>query len=197
MTISYTTGIPAASHNPSTDQPNMKTNNDNIKSIIAVDHATFDTSYSGTHNHVTYTSAQTDPSLVATATGQTQVYPKSFGSGTKYLETYAAVQPSAGTQIIGYSPLVKCMGQFTTINGGGVIANVADTLYINVASIVQAAAVVTITFTTSLPYATYAVFVTRISNTAPTPGTITRATGSVAIALSDNVSVGTICFMVI
>jgi len=194
MTISYTTGIPAASHNPSTDQPNMKTNNDNIKSIIAVDHATFDASNSGTHNHVTFTSAQSDPSLSAS---QTQVYPKTFGTATTYLETYSAFRASAGNQIIGYSPMVKCMGQFTTINGGGVIANVADTLYVNVASIVQAAAVVTITFTTALPYATYAVFITRMGAFAPTPGGVTRATGSVAIALSDNVSVGTICFMVI
>lgn len=194
MTISYTTGIPAASHNPSTDQPNMKTNNDNIKTIIAVDHATFDTSNSGTHNHVTFTSAQSDPSLTAS---QNQIYPKTFGTATTYLETYSAFRASAGNQIIGYSPMVKCMGQFTTINGGGAIAKIADTLYVNVATIVQAAAAVTITFTTALPYATYAVFVTKLTSGSPTLGTITRATGTVIIGLSDNVSVGTFCFMVI
>lgn len=194
MTISYTTGIPAASHNPSTDQPNMKTNNDNIKAIIAVDHATFDTAFSGTHNHVTFTSAQSDPSLAAS---QNQIYPKTFGTATTYLETYSAFKPSAGNQIIGYSPMVKCMGQFTTINGGGAIANIADTLYVNVATIVQAAAAVTITFTTALPYATYAVFVTKLTSGLPTLVTITRGTASVVIGLSDIVSVGTFCFMVI
>jgi|SRR5579863_5857948 len=162
MTISYTLNIPASSHNPSTDQPNMLTNNNNIASIIAIDHSGFGAGNSGTHNHVTFTSAQTDPALLA---GQTQIYPKSFGMATTYLETYSAFTPSAGFQVNGYSPLVKCMGRFTTVNGGypATLAVPNNTLYVNIASIVQstnltAGDTVTVTFSNALPYNTYFLF---------------------------------------
>lgn len=54
MTIAYNLGIPASGNNPSTDQPNMLTNNDNIPTLIAVDHVNFNTSGSGQHNQVTF-----------------------------------------------------------------------------------------------------------------------------------------------
>lgn len=54
--ISYTLGIPAANNNPSQDQPNMQTNNDHVKDIIAVDHVTFNQNYSGQHLQVTFNS---------------------------------------------------------------------------------------------------------------------------------------------
>lgn len=58
MSISYTTGIPAATHNPSSDQPNMQTNNDNIPIFVARDHVGFNvvTGTSGHHLQVTFDS---------------------------------------------------------------------------------------------------------------------------------------------
>lgn len=56
MTISYNIGIPAASHNPSNDQPNMLQNNDNIPALISVDHVNFNTAGSGQHLRVTFNS---------------------------------------------------------------------------------------------------------------------------------------------
>jgi hypothetical protein len=54
MGISYNLGIPAATHNPSIDQPNMQVNTNSIAQIIAVDHVGFSTTGSGQHNQVTF-----------------------------------------------------------------------------------------------------------------------------------------------
>jgi hypothetical protein len=54
MTIAYNLGIPNAPNNPSTDQPNMLTNNNNIATYVAVDHVAFNTSGSGQHAQVTF-----------------------------------------------------------------------------------------------------------------------------------------------
>ena len=56
MTISYNLNIPAAANNPSTDQPNMLTNTNNIGTYVAVDHVGFNTAGSGQHNQVTFNS---------------------------------------------------------------------------------------------------------------------------------------------
>jgi len=54
MSFTYNLGIPATNNNPTTDQPNMKINNDAIASIIAVDHVGFNASNGGKHNQVTF-----------------------------------------------------------------------------------------------------------------------------------------------
>lgn len=54
MTIAYNLGIPASNNNPSTDQPNMLTNNNNIATYVAIDHVGFNVSGSGQHNQVTF-----------------------------------------------------------------------------------------------------------------------------------------------
>jgi hypothetical protein len=64
--FTYTTGIPATNNNPSNDQPNMQTNNDNNALIWDVDHVGFNAANGGTHDQVTFSSkntpgAQTDP----------------------------------------------------------------------------------------------------------------------------------------
>jgi len=48
----YTTNIPAASHNPSADQPIMQVNGNSINSIIAVDHYSFNSTDGGYHKQV-------------------------------------------------------------------------------------------------------------------------------------------------
>lgn len=62
MGIGYNLNIPAASHSPSTDQPNMLTNNNNIATYVAVDHVPFNTSGSGQHEQVTF-NANNVPSI--------------------------------------------------------------------------------------------------------------------------------------
>lgn len=54
MTISYNLGIPAASHNPSTDQPDMLTNTNAVNTILAVDHVSFNTANGGQHLQSTF-----------------------------------------------------------------------------------------------------------------------------------------------
>lgn len=62
--IQYNLGIPASGNNPSTDQPNMLINNDNIAQYVAVDHVGFDADYSGQHKQVTFNNV-TAPSTPA------------------------------------------------------------------------------------------------------------------------------------
>jgi hypothetical protein len=50
----YSLGIPAASHTPASDQPNMLNNNDSIFDYVNVDHIPFKTSGSGWHKQVTF-----------------------------------------------------------------------------------------------------------------------------------------------
>lgn len=50
----YTTGIPDAPNNPSTDQPNMKVNNDSNSAIWLEDHYGFNDNLGGEHKQVTY-----------------------------------------------------------------------------------------------------------------------------------------------
>jgi hypothetical protein len=185
MTISYTLGIPAANNNPSTDQPNMQVNNDNIAQLIGIDHCNFNASppeLSGAHLHVTFPASQSDPSLTQT---ETQIYPKVFGSGTQLLETYTAARMSNSTQINGYLPFVKCMFQFTGVVGPypAVISQPANTLSVNVASIIQNSSTqVTVTFATPLPYTTYYLFPSIETTSGLLSSVITKNTTSVVFS---------------
>lgn len=200
MTISYTTGIPDANHNPSVDQPNMRINNDNIKQIIGIDHCTFDPSsmaeISGQHLHVTFPEGQPNPSLTQV---QTQLYPKLFGSGTQLLETYTAARMSNSAQINGYLPFVKCMFRCTGSAGPypAVLPQPADTLTVNVASIVQSSSTnITVTFATPLPYTTYRLFPSLESDPAITSAIVTK--NLTTIVFSGGLLTGrTLSFMVI
>lgn len=63
MTFTYNNAVPAAANNPSNDQPDMLTNTQSINSIIAVDHATFNTANGGTHTQV-HLPNFTNPSVI-------------------------------------------------------------------------------------------------------------------------------------
>lgn len=185
MTISYTLGIPAANNNPSVDQPDMLVNNDNIAQLVGIDHCTFNASppeLSGQHLHVTFPAAQANPSLTQV---QTQLYPKSFGSGTQLLETYTAARMSNSAQINGYLPFVKCMFRFTGVVGPypAVIVQPTDTLTVNVANITQTSTTsVTVTFATALPYTTYRMFPSIESDPAITSAVITKNLTSIVFS---------------
>lgn len=94
MTFTYNNAIPAAANNPSNDQPDMLTNTQSINSIIAVDHASFNTANGGTHtqmhlpnftNPTTINGAANQGSVVYSAAGvadatRAQIYYKNaFG----------------------------------------------------------------------------------------------------------------------
>jgi len=167
MSFTYTTNIPFASNSPSVDQPNMETNTNSINSIWAVNHIGFNSANGGTHTKLDFINSQSDPTL---SSGTLEVYPKTFGSGTTYLETYTAAKTSAGNQINGYMPFVKAMAYFNTSTGPfpATLSLTSNSINANIASVVQSTSapgsgnVITITFTTALPYASYFVFLDPI-----------------------------------
>lgn len=186
MSFTYIRDIPFASHNPSTDQPNMQTNTNSIDNLLQVDHVSFnDVTNSGKHIHVTFPTSQADPTLL---NNQSQIYPKSFGSTTTYLETYSSASTSGGSQINGYLPFVKAMCRFTGSAGPypATLTNpIPDTLFINIASIVQTSGVsVTITFTTPLPYNTYYVFAEAYSSAGISIVNYTKNTTTLVLTLN-------------
>jgi len=161
MSFTYIRDIPFASHNPSTDQPNMQTNTNSIDNLLQIDHVSFnDVTNSGKHLHVTFPTFQPDPILL---NNQAQIYPKTFGSSPTYLETYTASSTSGGSQINGYLPFVKAMGRFTGVAGmyPQTLTNpIPDTIFANIDSITQTSVgSIEVKFLTKLPYDTYYVFV--------------------------------------
>jgi hypothetical protein len=66
--IGYNLNIPFATHNPSTDQPNMLTNTNAINTLVNVDHYTFDDSKAGTHKQVSLTN-EAAPGIPAGSSG--------------------------------------------------------------------------------------------------------------------------------
>lgn len=54
MDFTFNSNIPAASNNPSSDQPLMLTNNQSTEGIIGIDHVTFNTLGGGQHLQVTF-----------------------------------------------------------------------------------------------------------------------------------------------
>lgn len=62
MSISYNLNIPASTHNPSNDQPNMLINTNAINQLIGIDHVSFNSSgidVSGQHLQVTFNDVTT------------------------------------------------------------------------------------------------------------------------------------------
>lgn len=54
MSFTYTTDIPAAGNNPSTDQTPLQVNTNTVSDCIQVDHVAFNNSDCGKHNRVTF-----------------------------------------------------------------------------------------------------------------------------------------------
>ena len=157
--FTFTTGIPNGAFSPAQNRPTMTVNNDSNSAIWsdpAVDHYGFNNNNGGLHQKVTFPLSVSDPTL---SSNTTQIYPKTFGSGVTYLETYGALKTSAATQINGYVPFVKAMVQFTVPSGNGACSlNTSNTLAVNVSSVTRSANSFTVNFTQALPYATYQVF---------------------------------------
>lgn len=83
MTITYNLGIPAGSHSPSVDQPNMQANNDAIASYVAIDHVAFGSAGSGKHNQVTFNgvtapATPSDPTSILYTKNDSHSHPQLF-----------------------------------------------------------------------------------------------------------------------
>lgn len=110
MSIAYNLGIPASGNNPSQDQPNMQTNNDNIGTYVAVDHVGFissgDTGTSGRHKQTTFDNNYVPalPTAISSGNNIGVLFTNPVASGTvNQLFYYAgsAAQSSAQYSITG------------------------------------------------------------------------------------------------
>lgn len=80
--FTYSDNIPAASHNPSADQPLMQINTNSIDGIIAVDHFSFNDNDGGYHKKSTYISNNyTLAAPPTTIAGQVALYAFNTGVG--------------------------------------------------------------------------------------------------------------------
>ncbi len=106
MTIAYNLGIPNAPNNPSTDQPNMLTNNNNIATYVAVDHVAFNTAGSGQHNQVTFhannvPATPTTPPVLFTDTVQSLPQLKFFSGDAAHSSTQYVDSANGSTFLLG------------------------------------------------------------------------------------------------
>jgi len=89
--FTYITNLPAASHNPSFDQPNMQINTNSTDNLIAQDHISFNAANGGYHKTIHQQPLLADPAAIP---GAGQFYPKTLdgqinpyyqsGTGAKY-----------------------------------------------------------------------------------------------------------------
>ena len=63
--FTYTANIPAASHNPSVDQPDMQINTNSTDAIIEVDHYSFNDNLGGYHKQVNLVNSVANPGTPA------------------------------------------------------------------------------------------------------------------------------------
>jgi hypothetical protein len=99
MSIPYNTGVPAATNNPSVDQPTMLINTANIATYVAVDHVPFNTSGSGLHNKVSLVQQNADP---ASATSTPIIYsrPVTYSGGVNRTEEFERMATADGATIM-------------------------------------------------------------------------------------------------
>ena len=107
--FNYILGIPDSVHNPSTDQPNMQINNDNINNLLAVDHVNFNFNNGGTHKQITFPNDPTSVVIPGTQTDPGATIYRDVGSASAVVELFYknanAVLPLS---------CIKAFGVFTT-----------------------------------------------------------------------------------
>lgn len=123
MSIPYNLGIPAASHNPSVDQPNMKINNDAIAQLIDIDHVGFNATNPGFPTSGRHKQAYFDNVITPTAPTGTQsvIYP----SADLNSNTNAFFQNPNAAYLLS---CVKAFGVFTS-NGTSTSSVTASNYY--------------------------------------------------------------------
>lgn len=116
--FAYNRDVPDATHNPSTDQPDMKINTNSTDSIIAVDHYSFQEQLNqdGYHKQSTYPTLGVAPATLAL---QGAVYTKNVGAGVTQL-FYRRESLGAEIQLTGLSTVAANNG-YITLPGGIII----------------------------------------------------------------------------
>lgn len=172
MSIPYNLNIPFATHNPSTDQPDMQTNTNSIASYVAIDHVPFNTSGSGQHEQVTF-NANNVPSLPASP----PVLFTNTVAGLPQLFFYSGSSAASSSQYVANIP-------GSTFMLGGVIAKWGNTGAVSDNT--------TITYPVAFPNNTFVVYLTIVDPNA-TSKTINVTTNSLTkTGFSVRVSSGSI-----
>lgn len=150
--FTYNRDIPDAPNNPSTDQPNMKTNTNNIDDLINVDHYAFNDSLGGLHKKVQL------PELLAKPAGTVNaetIYTKTVGGTGQLFFTRGTI----GSEI----PLTAGVD-------GNVISSPNGSTFLPGSNLIQwgSAAVVSgagsVSFNTAFSATAYSVVITPIRN---------------------------------
>ena len=127
--ISYNTGIPYATNNPSADQGPMMQNTDAVNDILKVDMVGFNVANSGFHNKITFVDQTVDATSAAL---QYVTYAKNAATGSELYarrDGAAAVQLTRGTPVVANPGVTYLPGglllQFgTAVTGGGAVVAV-------------------------------------------------------------------------
>ncbi len=116
--FAYNRDVPLDTHNPSTDQPDMKINTNSIDSIIAVDHYSFQevSNQDGWHKQSTYPVLGVAPATLAL---QGAVYTKNVGAGVSQL-FYRRENNGTEIQLTGLATVAANNG-YITLPGGIII----------------------------------------------------------------------------
>jgi hypothetical protein len=131
MSFTYNTNIPAASHNPSDDQPLMETNTNSINSWVQTDHYGFGTGTDGWHLQTTLP-AFSSGTLPGTIPGSV-AYPAAGIADSTHAQYYFKT-PSIGVPLSS----VRAFASFVALGGGGGSISIPPGAGINVATITQA-----------------------------------------------------------
>lgn len=111
----YIPSIPAADHNPSTDQPDMLINATSIASIVAVDLYGFGVNNGGYHQKSTYIVQGSDPIPSNTDGAQGIVYARTSNSIAEiYLTRYGSATPVQMTR----GPISAVTSGYSFLPGG-------------------------------------------------------------------------------
>ena len=110
--FTYITGIPAASHNPSTDQPDMQINTNSTDSIISVDHFGFNDNNGGYHKKV---SLVNNAGPFPTPGGVGSVL---YGSNNDWVFTNASLAGAGVQMTVGAKPPIALANGSTFLPGG-------------------------------------------------------------------------------
>ena len=147
--MTYLPGIPNAGDRPSQSQGQLLTNFTALNTVFGVDHLAFNAVNGGKHTQSTYRSTGVFPAPPGNLAGEGSVYVSNSG-GTRQQLYYQ--RESGGIEI----PITPLIGGFCRVSALGAL--VGDNF--NVAGVVYAAGVYTITFTNNLTSTNYAALVT-------------------------------------
>ncbi len=112
--FTYTRGIPASSHNPSTDQSDMQVNNDSVDDLLLIDHYSFNNqaNFSGYHKKV---SLVNNPGPFPTPGGVGSVL---YGSNNDWVFTTASLAGAGVQMTVGTKPPIALANGSSFLPGG-------------------------------------------------------------------------------